>query len=160
MRVCFGSFVKVGDFEASFGRDGQSKWRTERRLERTDRRHRVIEDLLREADALLGAEVLAVRRRRAVIVVVAVALRPLAAEIRLVVAGGEVRQSGVEHGGVGQGDGTRDPRRRLRRRRGVVVGELAALGAGDVDVVLSGCCLLYTSPSPRDRTRSRMPSSA
>ena len=25
---------------------------------------------------------------------------------------------------------------------------------------LSGACLLYTSPSPRDRTRSRMPSSA
>ena len=25
---------------------------------------------------------------------------------------------------------------------------------------LDGCCLLYTSPSPRDRTRSRMPSSA
>ena len=25
---------------------------------------------------------------------------------------------------------------------------------------LSGDCLLYTSPSPRDRTRSRMPSSA
>ena len=25
---------------------------------------------------------------------------------------------------------------------------------------LSGNCLLYTSPSPRDRTRSRMPSSA
>ena len=25
---------------------------------------------------------------------------------------------------------------------------------------ISGCCLLYTSPSPRDRTRSRMPSSA
>ena len=25
---------------------------------------------------------------------------------------------------------------------------------------LAGCCLLYTSPSPRDRTRSRMPSSA
>ena len=24
----------------------------------------------------------------------------------------------------------------------------------------SGICLLYTSPSPRDRTRSRMPSSA
>ena len=32
-----------------------------------------------------------------------------------------------------------------------------------VDVVLVGsafACLLYTSPSPRDRTRSRMPSSA
>ena len=26
--------------------------------------------------------------------------------------------------------------------------------------VLAGDCLLYTSPSPRDRTRSRMPSSA
>ena len=26
--------------------------------------------------------------------------------------------------------------------------------------VLAWCCLLYTSPSPRDRTRSRMPSSA
>ena len=25
---------------------------------------------------------------------------------------------------------------------------------------LTGACLLYTSPSPRDRTRSRMPSSA
>ena len=25
---------------------------------------------------------------------------------------------------------------------------------------LTGFCLLYTSPSPRDRTRSRMPSSA
>ena len=27
-------------------------------------------------------------------------------------------------------------------------------------ITLSGTCLLYTSPSPRDRTRSRMPSSA
>ena len=27
-------------------------------------------------------------------------------------------------------------------------------------VILSYTCLLYTSPSPRDRTRSRMPSSA
>ena len=25
---------------------------------------------------------------------------------------------------------------------------------------MGNCCLLYTSPSPRDRTRSRMPSSA
>ena len=29
-----------------------------------------------------------------------------------------------------------------------------------VDIVVDGGCLLYTSPSPRDRTRSRMPSSA
>ena len=28
------------------------------------------------------------------------------------------------------------------------------------DAVLGKVCLLYTSPSPRDRTRSRMPSSA
>ena len=27
-------------------------------------------------------------------------------------------------------------------------------------LALVGSCLLYTSPSPRDRTRSRMPSSA
>ena len=29
-----------------------------------------------------------------------------------------------------------------------------------MDVAVVGGCLLYTSPSPRDRTRSRMPSSA
>ena len=29
-----------------------------------------------------------------------------------------------------------------------------------IDNNLDWCCLLYTSPSPRDRTRSRMPSSA
>ena len=29
-----------------------------------------------------------------------------------------------------------------------------------VDQFNTGGCLLYTSPSPRDRTRSRMPSSA
>ena len=29
-----------------------------------------------------------------------------------------------------------------------------------VDARDTGTCLLYTSPSPRDRTRSRMPSSA
>ena len=32
--------------------------------------------------------------------------------------------------------------------------------AGQVMSVLYEACLLYTSPSPRDRTRSRMPSSA
>ena len=31
---------------------------------------------------------------------------------------------------------------------------------GDFDFVQDNHCLLYTSPSPRDRTRSRMPSSA
>ena len=32
--------------------------------------------------------------------------------------------------------------------------------AGISDVLIARNCLLYTSPSPRDRTRSRMPSSA
>ena len=32
-------------------------------------------------------------------------------------------------------------------------------GAND-EITLANNCLLYTSPSPRDRTRSRMPSSA
>ena len=31
---------------------------------------------------------------------------------------------------------------------------------GNVTGTASNACLLYTSPSPRDRTRSRMPSSA
>ena len=34
-------------------------------------------------------------------------------------------------------------------------GEVVAVGPGAIND-----CLLYTSPSPRDRTRSRMPSSA
>ena len=33
-------------------------------------------------------------------------------------------------------------------------------GALQAELGLSNTCLLYTSPSPRDRTRSRMPSSA
>ena len=36
----------------------------------------------------------------------------------------------------------------------------AAKNRGQVTISLSTFCLLYTSPSPRDRTRSRMPSSA
>ena len=30
----------------------------------------------------------------------------------------------------------------------------------EIDGIKTSICLLYTSPSPRDRTRSRMPSSA
>ena len=37
---------------------------------------------------------------------------------------------------------------------------MQAKGQGEVDVHHVYVCLLYTSPSPRDRTRSRMPSSA
>ena len=41
-------------------------------------------------------------------------------------------------------------------QRQLLVGQLTERFAQDV----AGACLLYTSPSPRDRTRSRMPSSA
>ena len=41
---------------------------------------------------------------------------------------------------------------------GEVVGLIGPSGSGKT--TLLKCCLLYTSPSPRDRTRSRMPSSA
>ena len=40
------------------------------------------------------------------------------------------------------------------------VGKLNNLAALLEDRAQPGYCLLYTSPSPRDRTRSRMPSSA
>ena len=43
----------------------------------------------------------------------------------------------------------------------VGIGDGAGDGVGGDELVLAvGPCLLYTSPSPRDRTRSRMPSSA
>ena len=38
-------------------------------------------------------------------------------------------------------------------------GELLALGEGAIPLSIN-TCLLYTSPSPRDRQKSRMPSSA
>ena len=43
--------------------------------------------------------------------------------------------------------------------RATVGGSLANNATG-AHSILYGICLLYTSPSPRDRTRSRMPSSA
>ena len=44
----------------------------------------------------------------------------------------------------------------------IVIAELLFLESEDPtkDIVMYINCLLYTSPSPRDRTRSRMPSSA
>ena len=41
-----------------------------------------------------------------------------------------------------------------------VVGEHGVAAFDIFEVAQDGACLLYTSPSPRDRTRSRMPSSA
>ena len=36
---------------------------------------------------------------------------------------------------------------------------IGGIGMSGLALIMKGC-LLYTSPSPRDRTRSRMPSSA
>ena len=61
------------------------------------------------------------------------------------------RFSGVTHYGIGEAP---DALNRMR-----ITGNVAI--TGDIDVSGKyGCCLLYTSPSPRDRTSSRMPSSA
>ena len=48
----------------------------------------------------------------------------------------------------------RNKKRLLDREKSFSVLSLEELGQ------LTSVCLLYTSPSPRDRTRSRMPSSA
>ena len=56
--------------------------------------------------------------------------------------------------------------KKLRREVGRAIADFNMIGEGDkVMVCLSGgkdsyTCLLYTSPSPRDATLSRMPSSA
>ena len=47
----------------------------------------------------------------------------------------------------------------------IKIERIAVLGAGVMGAQLAGLfankgCLLYTSPSPRDRQKSRMPSSA
>src|SRR5664280_3083970 len=41
-----------------------------------------------------------------------------------------------------------------------LAGEMRRLADNDLCDIILTTCLLYTSPSPRDRTRSRMPSSA
>ena len=43
---------------------------------------------------------------------------------------------------------------------GYFVGQFVTVDDTGLTNDLHGSCLLYTSPSPRDRTRSRMPSSA
>src|SRR5664280_3094297 len=58
------------------------------------------------------------------------------------------------------------PRRPLPGRKNIVLTDDPnesienSVTAYSIDDALNKCCLLYTSPSPRDRTRSRMPSSA
>ena len=48
--------------------------------------------------------------------------------------------------------------KKIIERKDEIVKNLSKISGSDN--VLSHPCLLYTSPSPRDRTRSRMPSSA
>ena len=61
------------------------------------------------------------------------------------------------------GDATFEAERALESEYDLLI---AAGGDGTLNEVVNGIaeqpnrCLLYTSPSPRDRTRSRMPSSA
>ena len=46
------------------------------------------------------------------------------------------------------------------RRQRALIRYYIDSGVGGIAVGMHFTCLLYTSPSPRDRTRSRMPSSA
>ena len=53
----------------------------------------------------------------------------------------------------------------LNQKQGIAFDQLIVVlpplhHENDLDVEIYNNCLLYTSPSPRDRTRSRMPSSA
>ena len=52
------------------------------------------------------------------------------------------------------------PYQALRKGGITGAGECGAIKAGELVLGEILGCLLYTSPSPRDRTRSRMPSSA
>ena len=53
---------------------------------------------------------------------------------------------------------TRDLNSRVVQQQGYELDEIEVLDQStDIEYI---SCLLYTSPSPRDRTRSRMPSSA
>ena len=53
-----------------------------------------------------------------------------------------------------------DPERCYRVRDVFLEREDVKLYFTDAHLIFAKPCLLYTSPSPRDRTRSRMPSSA
>ena len=60
-------------------------------------------------------------------------------------------------------DGAKHAKRRVGRGIGSGLGKTAGRGHKGQKSRAGGyhkVCLLYTSPSPRDRTRSRMPSSA
>ena len=61
---------------------------------------------------------------------------------------------------IGCGGNARGHGRSVSSVENVEIVALADPSAGSLDAFKETVCLLYTSPSPRDRTRSRMPSSA
>ena len=64
--------------------------------------------------------------------------------------------SGCFDGAVGDAEGTDD----ASENSDTSGGEGTSTGTASSTQARTWYCLLYTSPSPRDRTRSRMPSSA
>ena len=57
-------------------------------------------------------------------------------------------------------DNASNPNARTNFSISVIGQGVSNTDGGDIKTGLNKICLLYTSPSPRDRTRSRMPSSA
>ena len=67
----------------------------------------------------------------------------------------------VEHKVVwGNGDEDSDTTELVKNEDGNWIVSMEDMDKGNGGSINIGDCLLYTSPSPRDRTRSRMPSSA
>ena len=71
-----------------------------------------------------------------------------------------IRDFGVGSGSVRTIAGTMEIHMELERRLAAFKNTEAVVVFQSGFAANAGTCLLYTSPSPRDRTRSRMPSSA
>ena len=56
--------------------------------------------------------------------------------------------------------GDKNPEMNARLRSAIQSARSANMPKDNIERAIDKSCLLYTSPSPRDRTRSRMPSSA
>ena len=74
---------------------------------------------------------------------------------KLIIANTARQSDGLPRGGRAVGPGLN-----VKFQTGPVEVEGGRKGAFIEDLLAIVVCLLYTSPSPRDRTRSRMPSSA